>query len=240
MFYNFVYEAARRIVYLFVSIFYRVRLHGELPEDFGKCGYIIVSNHQNYFDPIIIAVLTVKKRVRFSFMAKTELFEKSPFFAAVIKFCGAFPVHRGTGDNEAVERAVSDIENGKVFVIFAEGHRSKTGEIAECKTGFARIAEKSGCKILPSCIVYGLGGDKKRIDFALGEPFRLEENHGREYKKQVAAELTERLRALQKSIYEEESLPPPGSSSTGGFPSGSSSSGNPPPGSPPPEDAQND
>jgi 1-acyl-sn-glycerol-3-phosphate acyltransferase len=234
--YYFLYNLLLGALNVIFKIKYHIHLHGTLPNDFDKGGYIVASNHQNNLDPVVIAALTtaqnygvqdstsaakdnaaggffsVKKKfplfplirkTKFSFMAKTELFNKNPVFSALIKFCGAFPVNRGVHDSAAIDRAISDLKNGKVFVIFAEGHRSKTGAIAECKTGFSLIAEKSGCKVLPACIVYGIGGDKKRIDFSVGEAITVESNDD---KKAKAAFLTEKLRELQKEIYEKANL----------------------------------
>jgi 1-acyl-sn-glycerol-3-phosphate acyltransferase len=163
---NFIYFLARFIVQFHFSLKYKIRVSNKdkLPKKYTG-GYIIACNHQSYTDPPMIAAVV---KARFSFMAKKELFARNPFFALLIKACGAFPVERGAKDNSAIERAVYDIKRGRVFVIFPEGTRSKDGTIGRAKSGVALIAANAGVPVLPVCIVYGLGG-KKRVDFAVGD-----------------------------------------------------------------------
>ena len=134
-----------------------------LPKD-GS--YIIACNHRTIWDPIMIAC-TVKRRC--SFMAKAEFF-KNKAFAKLITWAGAFPVERGSGDTSALDKAVSDIKEGKPFVIFPEGTRTKDGKLGRGKSGVAVIAGKSNADLVPVAIYYdGKLRFRKRVTLKIGE-----------------------------------------------------------------------
>lgn len=174
-------------------------------------GFIVASNHLTYSDPPVIASVF---RGRFSFMAKSELF-KNKLFAWLITKCGAFPVVRGAKDGEAIERAVSDLEKNKIFVIFPEGTRSKDGALARAKSGVALIAGKANAPVVPLCIMYGANGKKRCCTVAVGEMLSTEETAigditDRKRIKAVSSLIMDNISRLQKQICGEYHIPVPG------------------------------
>ena len=174
-------------------------------------GFIVASNHLTYSDPPVIAAVFKGK---FSFMAKSELF-KNKLFAWLITKCGAFPVVRGAKDGAAIERAVKDLENNRIFVIFPEGTRSKNGTIARAKSGVALIAGKTGAPIVPICIMYGAGGKKRDCTVAVGKMIssdqtNIEDTNDRSRMKAVTSLITDNICALQKQICDKYNIPVPG------------------------------
>jgi len=170
-----VYEFFRKFVWIGMHIKHRITIvNGDnRPYKNGiKGGYIIACNHQEYSDPPLIAAVN---RAKFSFMAKSELFEKNKLFAWLIKACGAFPVVRGAGDNTAIEHAIDDLEKGRAFVIFPEGTRSKDGNIGRAKSGIAVIAGKSNAPVLPVCMKYGKKGFRRKVWISFGKLIPAEE-----------------------------------------------------------------
>lgn len=177
-----------------------------------KGGFIVASNHQSYSDPPVIAAAF---KGRFSFMAKSELF-KNKAFAWLITKCGAFPVVRGAKDNSAIERAVSDLEKNKIFVIFPEGTRSKDGVIARAKSGVAMIAGMANAPVVPICIMYGCDGKKRNCTVAVGEmipadQLTLSDAADRKQLKSVSSLIMGNICDLQKQICEHYHIPVPGS-----------------------------
>ncbi len=170
-----VYEFFRKFVWIGMHIKHRITVIGGDNRPYRhkiKGGYIIACNHQEYSDPPLIAAVN---RAKFSFMAKSELFEKNKLFAWLIRRCGAFPVVRGAGDDSAIDHAVKDLESGRAFVIFPEGTRSKDGNIGRARSGIAVIAGKSGAPVLPMCIKYGKKGFRRRAYISIGEMIPAEE-----------------------------------------------------------------
>lgn len=137
------------LVRIAMHIWYDLRIEGRKNIPKGKA-FIYASNHRSYADPVLV---TLAGRGRFSFMAKSELFEKKAF-GWLIRSLGAFPVERGKGDQEAIERAIGNVKNGTNLLIFPEGTRSKDGRVGRGKTGVALIAARAGADVIPVGITF--------------------------------------------------------------------------------------
>lgn len=109
---------------------------------------IICCNHVTMRDPIFVSA--VHKRQVY-YMAKAELFENK-FVSGIISSLGAFPVHRGQGDIDAMASAKRLLEKEQVVGIFIEGTRSRTGQLLKPKTGAVLLAHETQSPILPMCI----------------------------------------------------------------------------------------
>ena len=177
-----------------------------------KGGFIVASNHQKYDDPPLIAATF---RGKLSFMAKSELFEKNKLFAWLIRRCGAFPVVRGGGDTAAIDRAVSDIKANRIFVIFPEGTRSKTGALSRGKSGVAIIAGQSGAPVVPVCIMYAPDGNKHHAVIAVGkripaEELKIDDPTDRRRLRNVSKLIMDSIAELQGQICGHYNIPLPG------------------------------
>ena len=128
-----------------LHLWYDLKFEGRENIQKGK-PYIFVSNHRSYLDPPLIALCGYG---RFGFMAKKELFEGNKAFGALIRWLGAFPVERGTGDLSVIETSADCIRNGKNLLIFPEGTRSKTGKVGKGKSGVALVAARVHADIVP-------------------------------------------------------------------------------------------
>jgi 1-acyl-sn-glycerol-3-phosphate acyltransferase len=114
--------------------------------------YVFVSNHSSQYD-IVVLQKTIPNRMAMIF--KKEL-AKIPFFGWQLAMGPYVMV-----DRENYEKAMQSIEEAKVkmqkqkisIVVFAEGTRSKTGEIQQFKRGAFRLATQVGYPIIPTTIV---------------------------------------------------------------------------------------
>lgn len=149
------YEIARGIVSAVFHICFHIQIVGKENIPVEKGGYIIASNHVSNNDPPLVGIVFKGK---YTFMAKEELF-KNPIFAWIIRKLGAFPVKRGSKDMSVLNNAIDSLQYGRIFVIFPEGTRSKTGELGRPKSGVSLIAAQAKVPVVPVFVKYG----KKRI-----------------------------------------------------------------------------
>jgi 1-acyl-sn-glycerol-3-phosphate acyltransferase len=148
----------------------------------------------------------IRRRVRF--MAKSQLF-KGPIQIYIFSHGGVFPVRRGHHDEEAFQTAFRVLGDGDAVVMYCEGGRSRTGQIAdEAKPGIGRLALQSGVPVVPVAIVNSQKvRNWKRLEFPkvliqYGEPFKfpLIADPTREKQQQVADYILERIRELHTSL----------------------------------------
>jgi len=142
------------------------------------------SNHVSFLDPIIIGCVLPRQVF---FMAKMELF-KFPIFGWFLKKLGAFPVKRGTADLSAIKHSLKVLSEDKVFGIFPEGTRNKTGGIRAFSHGVAAIAHKSKAQTVPVAII-GKYKIFRPICIKIGKPLDFSEY----YLKKSSTEVLENM-----------------------------------------------
>lgn len=193
------YSVIRAVVRPFFAVLFPCKYvnRNNLPK---SGNYILCSNHIANIDPILIALGQKRKFVT---MAKSELFHNK-FIGGVLRFMGAFPVERGTGDSDAIGYAQQALIDGNVMLIFFEGTRSKTGELLRPKTGVSVIAYQTKSPIIPVCITPKRSKMKifrKNIitfgDPIMPEDFGIEKGSGMEYRA-LSRKIMERIAAMRE------------------------------------------
>ncbi len=165
------YALARNIVRIIFHIVFHITVIGEENIPSEKGGYIIASNHVSNNDPPMVGIIFKGK---YTFMAKEELFKINPFFTWLIKKLGAFPVKRGAKDTSAIDKALKSLDEGRIFVIFPEGTRSKDGELGRAKSGVTIIAARAKVPVVPVFVKYGKKKFRRECVVCIGEKIPAE------------------------------------------------------------------
>jgi 1-acyl-sn-glycerol-3-phosphate acyltransferase len=193
------YTVARIIVSLPTLLIYRVRAIGV--KNVPKRGPLVLApNHFSQMDHFFVG-LYLRRKIRF--MAKSQMFGP-PVLTYIYKHGGVFPVRRGQHDEEAFETAFELIEQGEMLLVYAEGGRSRSGELGEPKSGIGRIALESGVPIVPVAI-HGSAKVRRwkrlrfpRVTVEFGRPlsFAAEAGPSRERQLEVATEVFSEVRRM--------------------------------------------
>lgn len=120
-----------------LRLLYRVEVRGSIPP--GPC--IVVANHESLLDAVLLP-LAAREPLRF--MAKEELF-RTRAGAWLLEALGAFPVGRGRGDREALDRGAELLAAGAVLAIFPAG----AVRAGAWHRGAARLALRTGVPLVP-------------------------------------------------------------------------------------------
>lgn len=177
MFYRLFRAAASLALRLFFRIEAPADPHGGLKLE-GPVMY--VGNHPNgLIDPGILFVLA---RRQVTFLAKEPLF-RLPVLGATLRGLGALPVFRkqdGPGDTSKNEgtltASVEALRLGRAITLFPEGKSHSEPQLAELKTGAARIAleafrQGAAVKIVPVGITYEAKNlFRSRVHVEVGAP----------------------------------------------------------------------
>lgn len=193
------YTLARVLVTPPTLLLWRVRAIGLA--NVPKSGPLLLApNHLSQMDHFFTA-LYLRRKVRF--MAKSQIFGP-PVLTYVFKHGGVFPVRRGHRDEEAFRTAFALLEQEEMLLIYAEGGRSRTGELGEPKAGIGRLALESGAPVVPVAI-HGSASVRRwkrftfpKVTVQYGEPisFPVERDVGRERQLEAAREIFDRVREM--------------------------------------------
>ena len=111
-------------------------------------GVLLLSNHQSYLDPVLVAV---RLRRPVTFLAKSELFE--PWgFRWLIRQLNAYPIKQGAGDVGAVRETIARLKEGHLLTVFPEGTRTLDGELQPLQNGFVLVVRRADVPIIPVAI----------------------------------------------------------------------------------------
>lgn len=197
------YMLVRLILTIPTILLYRVRGIGvkNVPKD-GPL--VLAPNHFSQMDHFLVGVY-LRRKVRF--MAKSQMFGP-PVLTYVYKHGGVFPVRRGHRDEEAFETARQLLDQGEMLLVYAEGGRSRSGELGEPKPGIGRIALETGAPIVPVAIH---GSERARqwkrfrfpkVTVQFGDPvsFPVEEAPTRQRQLEIATGIFARVRKMYEGL----------------------------------------
>jgi 1-acyl-sn-glycerol-3-phosphate acyltransferase len=200
---DLVYELVRVVLTPVLLLFYRTLCidSDKVPLEGAA---VITPNHFSFFDHFFVAVY-LRRKVHF--MAKSQLFKRPMQF--IFNHGGVFPVLRGRRDEEAFKTAHTVLARGGLVVMYAEGGRSRTGELGQAKPGIGRIALESGVPIVPTAIS---GSSEVRnwrrlrfpkVTVQYGDPIRFErvEDPTREQSQAAADVIFESVKELYHGLH---------------------------------------
>jgi 1-acyl-sn-glycerol-3-phosphate acyltransferase len=200
---DWVYGVVRALTTLYGAIAFRGRAVGA--ERVPASGPVILApNHFSFMDHFFVGMF-VRRQVRF--MAKSQLFRRPMQF--VYTHGGVFPLRRGHRDEEAFLTAKTILAHGGCVVMYCEGGRSRTGELAErAKPGVGRLALESGATVIPVAI-HGSQRVRNwtrlqfpRVTVHYGEPLRFPrvEEAPRESQQATADEIFAEIKKLYAAL----------------------------------------
>jgi 1-acyl-sn-glycerol-3-phosphate acyltransferase len=99
---------------------------------------LISGNHDSYWDPVVIGIAAIKRR-QIRALSKSSLW-KVKGMNKVLDGMGQIPIVRGTGDADALDRAIAELRGGACIGIFPEGTRSLGRELRP-RSGLGRLKE---------------------------------------------------------------------------------------------------
>lgn len=170
---------------------------------------LYVGNHRSYFD-ILVGYTTVPGLM--GFVAKTEML-RYPFLRDWMRNVNCLFLDRKNIKEglKTILEGIEKVKNGVSVWIFPEGTRNRNEDLTELlpfKEGSLKIAEKSGCPVVPVAMVGTAEVFEKHIPFIrpshvtiwFGEPFYVKElepekkKHAGAYTRDVICGMLKELR----------------------------------------------
>ena len=144
------YAAVRALVVALARVWFRLEVVGR--EHVPEGPFVLGPVHRSNIDFLLVAAVT---RRRMRYMGKHTIWNYRAL-GWLSSTLGAFPVHRGSADREALRRCEAALSGGEPLVMFPEGTRRSGPEVDELFDGPAFVAARAGVPIVP----VGIGGSE--------------------------------------------------------------------------------
>ena len=165
----------RAFIRFWMSVLGRVTITGtEWVPDSGPT--LLIMNHATYLDPVVIMGATTNRFI--VPMSKIEN-ARNPLIGPFIWWYGAYTIHRGVVDRQALMTSIELIKAGQMIAISPEGTRHPEG-LSKPKDGVVYVASKADAMIVPVAVT-GLQNWQRtvptlrrpKVQIVFGQPFRL-------------------------------------------------------------------
>ena len=142
----------RFIAWIYISLFYRVKITGVEDNVPDEGPALLVCNHVSYMDPLIISA-AVPRPIRF--VMYYRIF-RVPGMNWVFRAYRAIPIAGSKEDPDVMEAAFAEVQAalaaGEVVCIFPEGALTRDGRIAPFRGGVERILAANPVPVVPMAL----------------------------------------------------------------------------------------
>lgn len=201
------YAVVRAIIHLVAKAFGRVTVIGreKIPTEGA---FVLAPVHRSNVDFALSSIVTHRPM---RFMGKDSIW-KSRALGRFVTMLGAFPVHRGSADRDALKACTDIVGGGSPLVMFPEGTRCHGPVIEHLFDGTAFVASRCQVPIIP----VGIGGSEammpkgakmlrpSKLVLVVGDPIPAPQltDKGRVARSAVG-ELTARLHAELQELFDD-------------------------------------
>ena len=166
-------------------------------------GFIFFPNHQGLFDVLVFLDSCPRP---FSFVIKKEA-SNIILLKQIVRALGAYAMDRDDirQSMKVISAVTEDVKQGKNFLIFAEGTRSRQGnQLLEFKGGSFKSATKAKCPIVPCALIDSFKPfDEKSIRPVTVKLIYMPPIYYEEYKDMKTVEIAEEVKArIERTITE--------------------------------------
>ncbi|UFU03153.1 1-acyl-sn-glycerol-3-phosphate acyltransferase [Ruania suaedae] len=199
------YLAQRLILRSIVFSNLRVTVEGERHVADLDGPFIVVANHSSHLDaPLCITALPYSVTKNVATAVAADYFYRSRWRSSLTSlFFNSYPVERGKTRGKSAGLSVSLLRQGVPLLIFPEGTRSRTGEMADFTAGASALGRALRVPIVPVALVgahdamppgtFWPKSGRMPVKVLIGKPVRV---RPREALADLNARLTARVRAM--------------------------------------------
>ena len=201
------YAFVRGLFAIVFKLFGRVEVIGaeKVP---ASGAFVLAPVHRSNVDFALTSLVT---RRPMRYMGKDSIW-KSKLLGRFVSMLGAFPVHRGSADRDALKACTEIVNGDSPLVMFPEGTRQSGPIVQELFDGTAYVAAKTRVPIVPM----GIGGSeammpkgakflhRSKLVLVVGDPIPPPEpTEGGRVPRSAVGALTARLHAELQVLFDD-------------------------------------
>lgn len=135
--------------FLFKTYF---RFSGEGISNLPQSPFIIVPNHQSFFDGLFVASLLKNKLMKNTYFYAKKKHIKNKFVKFIADTNNVVVIDIEKNVKESIQKLAEILRTGRNIIIFPEGTRSKDGKLGDFKKTFAILSLELNVPIVPVTI----------------------------------------------------------------------------------------
>ena len=140
----------------YLGLVHRIEVHGRenLPKD---PPFVLVANHASHLDAVVLAAALPARHVGNTFpIAAGDTFFTKPATSIFATACmNALPIWRRSCGGHSLDELRDRLASGRsIYILFPEGTRTRTGEMAAFKPGIGRLVAERSVPVVP-CHIHG-------------------------------------------------------------------------------------
>jgi len=126
------------------TVLYRIRVYG-LENYPVEDGMLICSNHQSFFDPLILGMVCPRP---VNYLGRKSLFKFAPM-GWFMAWNDTIPIDRDSTGIAGMKETIRRLKRGESVVMFPEGTRTPDGEIQSLMPGFTALSRRTKATLQP-------------------------------------------------------------------------------------------
>ncbi len=193
---------ARNLLTPIIKRFFIEEVKGQenIPQD---TNFILVPNHQSYFDHFFVPFPIKEKLEKVRFIGKLESKWQILQWGWFYWLTETIPINRKTEDKRKVlDKALEVLKKGGIIIIYPEGKRNRKKELLEGKTGVAELAVKSGKPVITLGLIYK--DDKPPrlpVRINIGRPMYFGKSENCQNLREITDEIMREIARLSEKTY---------------------------------------
>jgi len=132
------------------KIYFRIKSEGT--ENLQNGPFILVPNHQSFYDGLFVSVFLKNKIMKNTYFYAKEKHVKFKWLKSFANRNNVIVMDINRDLKESIQKLAEVLRKGKNIIIFPEGTRTYTGEVGEFKKTFAILSSELNVPIVPVTI----------------------------------------------------------------------------------------
>jgi 1-acyl-sn-glycerol-3-phosphate acyltransferase len=144
------YRFFHLLIWAWMRVFHRLTVRG-LHHVPPAGGALLAANHANFLDPVYVGCAVAHRPVTFMSVSRVG---RIPLLGVFLRAVNTMTILHVGGFNRGAMREFSGaLGEGRLLLVFPEGHRTSDGEMQGAQRGVGTLALAAGVQVIPALVI---------------------------------------------------------------------------------------